>query len=153
MEVKLIALPQMQWPASNQASHLQEYPESREVKQVQGLKQVSSEYKLDSMPRKTISFHWQYIELFKSSVKTDKHDYMFGCKISLVIQWLRLRSHSEGDSGLIPDPSTGSHMPQPRICTLQPKTLHVATRSNIPRATTKTQHSQINFLKYFLKFG
>ena len=51
---------------------------------------------------------------------------------SLVVQWLKLHTHSAGGLGLIPGQGTRSH-------TLQLK---------IPHATTKTQHSQI---KIFLK--
>ena len=55
-------------------------------------------------------------------------------RISLVVQWLRLRAPSAGDPGSIPGQGTRSHMPQLK---------------KIPRAATKIPHSQIN--KYFKK--
>ena len=54
---------------------------------------------------------------------------------SLVAQWLRLWVPNTGGLGSIPDQETGSHVLQLKI----------------PRATTKTWHSQIN--KYNLFFS
>ena len=53
-------------------------------------------------------------------------------------QKIRLHAPNAGSPGSIPVQGTSSHRPQLRVCMLQPK---------IPRAATKTQHSQIN--KYF----
>ena len=61
--------------------------------------------------------------------------------LSLVVQWLRLSAPNEGTLDLIPVQGTSVWKPQLKI-------LHTATR--ILRATTKTQHSQINFF-FFLK--
>ena len=49
---------------------------------------------------------------------------------SLVVQWLRLHTPSEGDQGSIPGQGTRAHMPQ--------------WRQKILHAETKTQDSQIN---------
>ena len=58
-----------------------------------------------------------------------------GSGTSLMAQWLRLRTPNAGGPGSIPGQGTRSHMPQLRVRMLQLK---------IPRAATKTQHSQIN---------
>ena len=49
---------------------------------------------------------------------------------SLVVQWLRHRTHNTRTPGSIPGQGIGSSMPQQRL--------------KIPRATTKTKHTQIN---------
>ena len=53
---------------------------------------------------------------------------------SLVVQWLRLCTPNAEGLDLIPSQGSRSHMPQPGIHMLQLK---------VPRATTKTRHSQI----------
>ena len=55
-----------------------------------------------------------------------------------MVQWLRLHAPNAGGPGSIPGQGTKSHMLQLRVRMPQLK---------VPRATTKTQHSQIN--KYF----
>ena len=73
--------------------------------------------------------------------------------ISLVVQWLRLRAPSAGGPGSIPGQGTRSHMPLLRVRMLQLKKKripHATTKKiphaamKIPRAATKTLHSQIN---------
>ena len=48
---------------------------------------------------------------------------------SLMVQWLRLCSSNGGSLGLIPGQGTRSHMVQLRICMLQLKILHAATKT------------------------
>ena len=50
-------------------------------------------------------------------------------KTSLVVQWLRFRTANAGGLGLIPGQGTRSHMVQLRICMLQLKILHAATKT------------------------
>ena len=53
---------------------------------------------------------------------------------SRVTQWLRLRTPNAGDPGSIPGQGTRSHMPQLRVCMLQLKTPHAASkRSHVPQ--------------------
>ncbi|TEA28876.1 hypothetical protein DBR06_SOUSAS4010093, partial [Sousa chinensis] len=51
----------------------------------------------------------------------------------MVVQWLRLCTPYVGGPGSIPGQGTRSHMPQLRVCMLQLKILHAATK--IPSAT------------------
>ncbi|TEA23632.1 hypothetical protein DBR06_SOUSAS910357, partial [Sousa chinensis] len=48
--------------------------------------------------------------------------------ISLVVQWLRLCSPNAGGPSLILGQGTRSHMPQLRVCMLQLKFPHAATK-------------------------
>ena len=69
---------------------------------------------------------------------------------SLVVQWLRFHTPNAGGWGSILGQGTRSNMPQLRSCMLRLKIPHASTeRSHVPqlkilRASTKTQHSQIN---------
>ena len=64
-----------------------------------------------------------------------------------MVQQMKLCTLNARGLGSIPRQGTRSHMPQLRILMLQLKTSHATTK--IPRATTKTWHSQVN--KYFFK--
>ena len=80
-----------------------------------------------------------------------------------MVQWLRLHAPNAGGLGSIPGQGTRSHMPQVRVrmpqlrvCMPQLKIPHATTKDpacrnggptlamKIPRAATKTRHSQIN---------
>ncbi|TEA34995.1 hypothetical protein DBR06_SOUSAS9710069, partial [Sousa chinensis] len=49
---------------------------------------------------------------------------------SLVVQWLRLHAPNAGGPGLISGQGTRSHMLQLRVCMLQLKILHAATKKD-----------------------
>ncbi|TEA25207.1 hypothetical protein DBR06_SOUSAS1010093, partial [Sousa chinensis] len=56
---------------------------------------------------------------------------------SLVVQWVRLHALNAGDPGSIPGWGTRSHMhaaivhmPQLRVCMLQMRSLHAATKKS-----------------------
>ena len=59
-----------------------------------------------------------------------------------MVQWLRLLTPNAEGPGLIPGQGTRAQMLQLKIPHAAMKILHKATK--IPRATTKTQLSQIN---------
>ena len=61
---------------------------------------------------------------------------------SLVVQWLRLHTPNAGSPGSIPGQGTRSHIPQLRVCMLQLKIPHVATKS--PRVANKLINWLIN---------
>ena len=48
---------------------------------------------------------------------------------SLVVQWQRLHAPNAGGPGSIPGQGARSHMPQVRVCMLQLKILHAATKN------------------------
>ena len=48
---------------------------------------------------------------------------------TLVVQWLRLCILKAGGLGLIPLQGTRSHMPQLRVCMLELKIAHAATKT------------------------
>ena len=64
---------------------------------------------------------------------------------SLVILWLRLRAPSAARLGLIPGQGTRSDMLHLRVHTPQLKIPRAATKIEDLSATTKSQHSQINY--------
>ena len=92
----------------------------------------------------------EYIEWDKEIQRRAERDFPGG-----LVQWLRLRAPNAGDLGLIPGLGTRSHMLQLRVCMLQLKILHAATKLTcckwvhmqqlkILHAATKTQYNQIN---------
>ena len=72
----------------------------------------------------------EYIEWDKKIHRRAERDFPGG-----LVQWLRLQAPNAEDLGLIPGLGTRSHMLQLRVCMLQLKILHAAT---------KTQCSHIN---------
>ena len=66
----------------------------------------------------------EYIEWDKEIQRRAERDFPRG-----LVQWLRLHAPNAGDLGLIPGLGTRSHMLQPRVCMLQLKILHAATKS------------------------
>ena len=73
-----------------------------------------------------------------------------GARTSLAVLWLRFNASNAEGLGSIASEETRCHMPQLRVPMPQLKVPYAATRGScmpqqkILRATTKTQHSQIN---------